>query len=144
MKIVLGVIRIVIGICVALAAVVFGVTKIAVSGSVFSWLGAGVCIAAVVSWACLRPYENVLRVLRIVIGVWFVLWTVVAVVLLFAATNKGIGITGVMHDTFFLAVLTYACLQPEGKALVDSIRARQRQANSGAPAVTSIPESRRH
>jgi hypothetical protein len=125
MKTALRVIRIVVGICVALAATVFGVTKIAVSGSVFSWLGAGVCIAAVVSWACLRPYENILRVLRIVIGVWFALWTVVGVVLLFAAANERLGITGVMHDTFFLAFLTYACLQPEGKALVKSIRARQ-------------------
>lgn len=134
MKTVLRATRIVIGICVALAATVFGVTKIAVSGSVFSWLGAGVCIAAVVSWACLRPYENVLRVLRIVIGVWFGLWTVVAVVLLFAAANEKLVITSVMHDTFFLAFLTYACLQPEGKALVDSIRARRREVNSGAPA----------
>jgi hypothetical protein len=53
---------------------------------------------------------------------------VIGVVLLFTAANERLGITGVMHDTFFLAFLTYACLQPEGKALVKRIRARQRQA----------------
>lgn len=134
MKAVLRFIRIVIGICIALIAVVFGVTKIAVSGSVFSWLGAAVAIAAVVSWACLRPYKSVLRVLRIVIGVYFALWTVLGVVLLFAVPTKRHDITGVMGDIFFLAFLAYAGLQPEGKALVDRIRTRQRQANSGAPA----------
>jgi hypothetical protein len=71
--------------------------------------------------------KAVLRVLRIVIGVWFALWTVVGMVLLFTAANERLGIMGVMRDTFFLAFLTYACLQPEGKALVKSIRARQRQ-----------------
>jgi hypothetical protein len=123
MKTLLKYLRIVTGIWFALAAML-GVTRIAIAGSVFSYYGAGVCAAGLVSWACLRPMKTVLRVARIVIGIWFALCTVGGVALLIGV-DSSLAKAGPVRDVLLLAFLAYACLQPEGKTLADKIRARQ-------------------
>lgn len=124
MKTVLKVLRIVAGIFFALVAT-SGVTRIAIAGSVFSYYGAGVCAAAVVSWACLRPMKTVLRVTTIVIGIWFALWAVGGVVVLLVTADKGsLATAGPLHDVIFLAVLACVFLQEGGRALAHKIHAR--------------------
>jgi len=117
MKTALKVLRIVAGIFFALAAT-SGITRIAIVGSVFSYYGAGVCAAAIVSWACLRPMKIVLRITTIVIGIWFALWAVGGVVVGSLAT------AGPLHDGIFLAVLACIFLQDGGRALAHKLRAR--------------------
>jgi len=121
-KTILKLLRIGAGMFFALAATL-GVTRIAIAGSVFSYYGAGVCAAAIVSWACLRSMKAVLRVTRIVIGIWFALCTVGGVVLLIGSDTSLVK-AGPVRDVLLLALLAYACLQADGKALLDNIRAR--------------------
>ena len=124
MKTALKVLRIVAGIFFALAAT-SGITRIAIVGSVFSYYGAGVCAAAIVSWACLRPMKIVLRITTIVIGIWFALWAVGGVVVVLVTADKGsLATAGPLHDGIFLAVLACIFLQDGGRALAHKLRAR--------------------
>ena len=72
--------------------------------------------------------KTVLRVARIVIGIWFALCTVGGVALLIGV-DSSLAKAGPVRDVLLLAFLAYACLQPEGKTLADKIRARQSRDN---------------